>query len=233
MAIFCAKKIEPPVRVCLRLKQTREALGLSIEQVAEKTHIAAKYIIAIDNCDFHKLPQAKAYRIAYIRSYAQALGLDENVIIYQFTHDLGLEDVKNIHPHRHIKFFSFNSTYVIARNLLIAVFIILFASYLIWQVKGIMNPPKLEVYTPLEGYVTNGYQITVQGETEKECHLTINGQEIMANENGQFSTVIDLIKGLNTITIASTKKHGQTTTVTRNIVSRGLVDLQTTSTVGS
>lgn len=230
MAIFCAKKIKPPLRVCLRLKQTRESLNLSVEQIAATTHIATKYIAAIDDCNFQILPKAKAYRIAYIRTYAEALGLDKDAIIYSFTHDNGLDDVKTIHPHRYLKF-SLGSISIVMRNVVIAILVLLFAGYLIWQVRGIMTPPKLEIYTPQEGYVTNKFQITVQGETEKECHLTINGQEIMANENGQFSATIDLTKGLNTIVVASIKKHGKTSTITRNIVSRGIVEIPTTSTI--
>jgi len=220
MAIFCQKKLDPPVRVCMRLKKAREEASLSLEELAEKTHIAQKYLIAIENCEFDRLPKAKAYRIAYLREYAQATKLNPDTVIYQFTHEAGLEDVKTMHPRRSIKFFPFSSISYMMRNVVAAILILLFAGYLIWQIKGIIEPPKLLVYSPQEGFVTSNMRVLVQGETDKECKVSINGQGLTTNEQGAFSTTIDLTNGVNSVTIASTKKHGKTTTITRYVVAK-------------
>ncbi len=222
MSVFCQKKLDPPVRVCTRLKKTREDLGLSLAELETKTHIPQKYLEAIENCAFDQLPKANVYRIAYLREYARAVGLNPKTVIYQFTREDGLGDIKNTHPHRHIKFFPFMSFSFIARNITVVVLILLFVGYLVWQIKGIIEPPKLIVYTPLEGFITSNMRVLVQGETDKECKININGQAVMANEQGQFSTNIDLTNGVNSIIIASAKKHGKTTTITRHVVAKWL-----------
>jgi ribosomal 50S subunit-recycling heat shock protein len=58
----------------------------------------------------------------------------------------------------------------------------------------------------------------VQGETEPEAQITINGQETKNSEKGQFKEEISLAEGVNTITFVVKKKHGKTTTETRHVV---------------
>lgn len=57
-----------------QLKLEREALGISIAEVAEKTNIREVYIEAIENGDFHKLPGG-VYNKAYVRSVSEFLGI--------------------------------------------------------------------------------------------------------------------------------------------------------------
>ncbi|KKQ40177.1 MAG: hypothetical protein US58_C0023G0011 [Candidatus Magasanikbacteria bacterium GW2011_GWA2_37_8] len=156
--------------------------------------------------------------MAYVREYATALNLNPETTIYKFTQENGLNDIAQIHPHRSIKNFPFSSIALLLRNLLIAVLVLIFAIYLIWQIKGIVTPPKLTIYTPLEGSLSSRPIAIVQGITEKECHININGQDIMADEQGNFTTLINLSTGVNTITISATKKHGKTTTEIRHVI---------------
>ncbi len=125
------------------------------------------------------------------------------------------------HPHKIINFSPFRSIPFLIRNIILACLIILFAGYLIWQIKGIINPPLLEIYSPPEGFVTNNISILIQGITEPECRLTINGQDIRPNGAGHFEASVDLSIGVNTIAISAIKKHGKTTTETRHVVVRG------------
>ena len=76
MSIFCFKKLDPSLRLGERFKQHREAAGLPIEQLSEKTHIQIKYLEALECGAFPELPKARAYRLAYVREYAAQLGLD-------------------------------------------------------------------------------------------------------------------------------------------------------------
>lgn len=220
MINFFSKKIEAPARVCLRLKKTREEQNLSLEEMEKTTHIAKKYLEAIESCKFTDLPKARAYRIAYIREYAQALGLNPDSVLFQFTKDDGLSDIADKHPHTELKTAKISSFSLLARYAFIGILVVFFVGYMIWQIRGILNPPKLSVFTPLEGMIVSRLNVLVQGETERECQLNINGQNVMANEDGRFETPVDLTNGVNTITISAIKKHGKTTTVTRHVVAK-------------
>ena len=98
------------------------------------------------------------------------------------------------------------------------VFLIGFVGYLLWQVNGILQPPKLFVFSPNEGSVSNKLTAIVQGETEKEVHLTVNGKEARPNDKGRFEIILDLSNGVNTITISATRKHGKMATVIRHVI---------------
>ena len=40
----------------------------------------------------------------------------------------------------------------------------------------------------------------------------------MINEQGHFASTIDLSKGVNTITMTATKKHGKSTSLVRHVI---------------
>lgn len=221
MSIFCFKKLDSTKRLGTRLKEAREARGLTLTQVLQNTRIPLAYLEAIEAGKFSKLPKAIAFRRAYIKEYALAVGLTAESCAEQLISEAGLADVPTKHPHKHISFSPFASLSIALRNSLMIGAAALFAGYLLWQVKGVLQPPKLELFAPLEGEVINQLSMPLQGQTDPEVALSVNGDGIMVNEKGQFATTIDLAPGLNTLTIQALKKHGKTTTITRHVVARG------------
>lgn len=66
-----------------RLKNAREAKGLSIEQVADRLCFTPQRVRNIENSDFSNMP-AKAYARGYVQSYAKLLQLDLNEVMLMF-----------------------------------------------------------------------------------------------------------------------------------------------------
>ncbi len=218
MAVFCVKNLESQIRVGERLKKAREEKELSLDDIYKKTRIPNKYLEAIEFGNFKELPQAKAHRLAYIREYAEALDLNSASFLYQFSQEADLTNYIPALPRRALKLWASNSLSNIFKNLAVAILLIGFLSYLTWQVNGILQPPKLTVFTPADGYISSKLMALVQGETEKEVRLTVNGKDIMPNNNGRFEIPVDLSNGVNTITISAIKKHGKVTTITRHVI---------------
>ena len=218
MAIFCLKKIGKPLRVGEILKQKRKELKLSIEEIGNFTHIPKKYIVALEKNKYKVLPSAKSHCLAYVRKYADHLKLNCDEVVKQFIKESDLENYKTIHPHCKLKIRPINPIVIWTRRLSICITLFIFVGYLIWQINGILKPPNLEVFSPAEGYISTNIKALVQGESEKEVILQINGKDTNINDKGRFETFINLSKGVNTITISATKKHGKTTTITRHII---------------
>lgn len=65
------------------LKQAREALNISPEQLANKIKIDLKFLEAMEKGDFTFLPEI--YVRAFLKEYARTVGLDENKILKKFT----------------------------------------------------------------------------------------------------------------------------------------------------
>ncbi len=208
------------MRLGEKFKKASEEKNLDKKTLLRLTHIPEKYLMAIEEGTYNILPKAKSHRLAYIRSLAKALEIPSDECIVQFEKEAGLDNADLAHPLRSIQLFPFASISIFLRNLLVVALVLLFYGYLVWQVRGVLQPPYLEVFTPTEGNLVSSPRTTIQGETEKESRLTVNGQDIMVNEQGKFSTDIDLSGGVNTIQISATKKHGKTTTIIRHVVVR-------------
>lgn len=65
------------------LRDARLALGLSVEDIAASLRIRRGYLVALEEGRLRDLP-APAYALGFVRSYARALGLDEDEMVRRF-----------------------------------------------------------------------------------------------------------------------------------------------------
>lgn len=66
-----------------QLRSAREARGLSLDQVADETNIAKRYLSAMEEEDFSVFP-GDPYIIGFLRNYAEYLGLDATGLLQAF-----------------------------------------------------------------------------------------------------------------------------------------------------
>ncbi len=64
-------------------KQKRAELGITLQQAAEDLHLRQKYLTALEEGEFEKLP-AEVYTIGFIRNYARYLGLDDETLVVSY-----------------------------------------------------------------------------------------------------------------------------------------------------
>jgi transcriptional regulator with XRE-family HTH domain len=69
-----------------RLARAREAMGLSIADVAMQTRIRDRHLLALETGDFAALP-GRTYIVGFARSYARVVGLNEGEIAAAMTSD--------------------------------------------------------------------------------------------------------------------------------------------------
>lgn len=67
------------------LKQARLEKGITLEQLQDTTKIRKRYLEAIEEEDFKVLP-GTFYARAFIKSYAEAVGLDSDELIQYYNH---------------------------------------------------------------------------------------------------------------------------------------------------
>jgi cytoskeleton protein RodZ len=73
-----------PHETVLDLKATREARGLSLNDIFLATRISMLNLIAVENYDFDRLPPP-VYSRNFIRKYAAAVGIDEKPIMARYA----------------------------------------------------------------------------------------------------------------------------------------------------
>jgi cytoskeletal protein RodZ len=81
-----------------KLRGERERLGIGIDQIEAETHIRAKFLLALEEERFDVLP-GPAYVRAFVRDYAEQLGLDHQELMADLnTHPGLIEDVVLLAP---------------------------------------------------------------------------------------------------------------------------------------
>ena len=84
------------------------------------------------------------------------------------------------------------------------------------------NPPEVVIYSPDDNFKTNENTVTVSGTIlDKESGIdkvTINGIEVSLSSYGSFNTPLNLLEGVNKITIIAIDKVGNQTTKTLSVI---------------
>ncbi|KQS53793.1 hypothetical protein ASG17_14695 [Brevundimonas sp. Leaf363] len=68
------------------LRAARAVSGRSLAELAAETRVHSRYLTALEQNDFSALP-TRVFSIGYVRSYAAALGLDEQLAVERFKRD--------------------------------------------------------------------------------------------------------------------------------------------------
>ena len=81
------------------LRQERERQGMSRADLSDRTKISERHLIAIDEGDFSAMP-SRTYIIGFVRSYANALGLDSSAMVQRLRDEMGMAE--KVRPERHL-----------------------------------------------------------------------------------------------------------------------------------
>ena len=213
-------QLTPTKRVCFRLKEAREAKGISQSDMAQKIRMSREHIQALESCAFETLPFTTLYQKNFIRSYLKALGIAPQDFVNQFVCEEVVSKKQAIPANVQQKMHShsFHNMPRLVKTACIALICVGCVGYLVMQVKHIVDPPDLAIYTPENGTVTKEGTAIVRGKTDPGVEIQINGTSVMHKEDGFFETNIPLSDGVNTIIFSAKKKHGKTTEEIRHIV---------------
>lgn len=81
--------LDPSWRAGRKLEEARKQLGLSLEEVSDRIRVRKEFLEGLEAMNAKVLP-GKAYALAYLKSYAQVLGLDDKAILEQFQEECAL-----------------------------------------------------------------------------------------------------------------------------------------------
>jgi transcriptional regulator with XRE-family HTH domain len=84
-----APSLDPAWRAGRKLSEARRQLGLSLDEVADRIRVRREFLEALEEMNIKLLP-GKAYALAFLRSYARELGIDEKAIVDQFQDECAL-----------------------------------------------------------------------------------------------------------------------------------------------
>lgn len=205
------------------LAQRRAALGVSLVVVGQQTNINPDYLQALESGDHASLP-GTVYALAFLKAYAQRLNLDPEAAAHRYKSELVIaqhargESVEPWRPVARAAWWRFLVPARLIRTAVLAVVLMSALTYLGFKVEAIVQPPLLTVTSPADELLTDHPLLTVAGQVEPGSSIFINGQEVLADARGKFSTPLDLQIGVNLIKISARKNHSKETVVLRRVV---------------
>ncbi|MBU1966791.1 helix-turn-helix domain-containing protein [Patescibacteria group bacterium] len=201
------------------LQEERQRHRLSIEKLAEKTHIKIKYLRALENNQFGQLPAATFVK-AYLKTYASVFGFDHQPLIAILRRDFK-ESVKGkLVPREFIKPVLKNrqlwnpASFVVVG---LAMVFLTLIGYVGFQWYQLVQPPELIITTPVEDSLVAS-RVNVMGHTEADVIVTVNSAPVTLQPDGSFQTEVYLPReGVNTISIEAQDRRGKNTLVQRTV----------------
>lgn len=87
-------ELDPAWRAGRKLTEARRQRGWTLDEVADRIRVRREFLEALEEMNVKLLP-GKAYALAFLRSYARELGIEEKAIVDQFQDECALsrEDV--------------------------------------------------------------------------------------------------------------------------------------------
>lgn len=201
------------------LKSERERKNWSIEEISKFLKIHPKYLKALEEGRYEIFADSVHIK-GFLKNYVGFLGLNESEVLAFFRREYNEEFKKG-----DLKF-SKNSllspkivfTPGILVSISIALLVVIFFFYLLYQYRSFASAPELRILNPPEDIVISENVINVYGSTDRDSQVLINGQRVDISEEGKFATTISLPEGVNNLNFLSTNKLGRQSRVTRTIV---------------
>lgn len=199
------------------LKENRIKKEVNLNDVARETKIRKPYLLALEENNYQSLPSVATIK-GFIRNYAQFLGLEPERVVTVFKRDYRrVQEQKAIFPSSADLNKQFKWSPKKTLILVVALFILAFLTYLVYQYHGLLGKPRLEVTSPEDNQQITEEQIIVEGKTNPDNSVAINGSLTQLNEQGKFSYRLRLVSGENKIVIEATNRLGRKARQTRTV----------------
>src|SRR3989344_3775753 len=135
------------------LRERREALNLSLDELADTLRIPPKYLRRIERGEWKALP-SEVYRKGFLKKYSAALGMDSEEVLELYREDqehvvASLVSVKTARPTwSALKETLYSLSPRLWRRALIAVVFAAILGYIGYQLSVALVPPALEITEP-------------------------------------------------------------------------------------
>ena len=201
------------------LMETRESLKFTKGQIYRLTQIPIIYIEALERSDYVNLP-ADVYVKGFLKSLGAVYKVDAEILLDQYSQEKGLErSISGVSEKQQGRVISrLTITPKTITISLVTLIIFLSVGYLFWQVRSVSRLPFLEVVAPASDISTESRSILLRGSTEVGARVFVNEQEVLVEEAGEFSEVINLVFGTNNILIRSENKFENFSEISRVVL---------------
>ncbi len=199
--------------------ETMGARGFKAETLSEMSDIPIRYINALLEEDFSKLPAAP-YIKGYLTKIAEILNLNPELLLEIYKRENLTQTIKSSGAHDKLPSNRFavkspNKTIIVT---VIILFVLI--GFFIFSFDDFFGTPGIEITSPvMDNFTTNLPSIKLIGKVDNlRDKLTINGEEILIGDNGFFEHNFSLQAGLNTIEFEVSRFLGKEIKIIRQVI---------------
>lgn len=196
------------------LSSARKRKKISLDRASGDLVIKKEHLLALEGENWNALPEPALIK-GYVKSYAQYLGLDQNYTLALYRRDFDEKKYPKFQPRLREKRFFITPNKI--TNSIFAILVIFFLVYIGVQYSRIFSSPKLEITNPKDSETTSVPVIQIEGNTEQDATVAINGQFVAVTSTGTFSHQYVLTEGRNNIEVVASFRLSPKSKVTREI----------------
>lgn len=197
------------------LREHIELKGLSPKKIADMTGIPDRYIDMLLEGDTSKLPPSP-YVHGYITKLSGILNFDKETMwrLYQKESSLTKSGREDRLPNNRFAVRRISRGSVLFG--FVAIACILFGGY---NAYGIIATPELVITVPAsDGSTVAQETILLQGKTDPDHVVTVNGSEVYVGRDGLFQKELQLQEGINIVEFVVRKFLGKEARIVRHII---------------
>lgn len=205
--------------VGLMLKEGRIAKGMTPIDIEKAIKIREKYILTIEDDNFRALP-SPSYAKGFVRNYAEFLGLPIDATMAFFRRQMTEVSKSSLLPTGVAEPLNaplFHLTPGRFMGILVSLLLVIFMFYLGNQYFRIGKVPPLVVSSPRVNEIVKDSRVIVEGKTDSDATVTINGVSTIVRDDGRFYDRVAVELGVNKIIIVSVSRFGKSTTIEREV----------------
>ena len=188
--------------------------GVTIEKLTLTTNIPHRFVAAILDGEFKRLP-APPYVRGYLSKIAVALNVDPIPLLkaYKESAEIANSRREDRLPVNRFAIQNVNKNWVV-----IFLVVIVVVGLISFRMKDILGTPRLQVNLPETTLVTQEQVIKVSGQVSSGDKLTLNQEIVYTDEAGGFQKEINLTTGLNTLEFSVKRFLGRETKAIRQVL---------------
>jgi cytoskeletal protein RodZ len=218
--VFTSSKINGQEEtVADKLRWARQEKKVTIIEASRRISIKPEYLQALEDGNYSLLPKG-LYVKTFLKEYASYLGLSKDRIIKKFDEELGTKNTKtlDVFSKKKIEKHELLIFPKIIKNIIIICVILVFFSYLGYYLLKTFSLPAVEIFQPADNLVTSESSVNVMGRADTKTQISINNIQVLKDVSGNFSELINLNKGLNTITISAQNKYSREKIIQKQVL---------------
>lgn len=189
------------------LKEKRVSKELSLGDVTAKTKIKIEYLEAIENSNFASLPSS-TFAKGFLRNYATFLHLNPDTIVAMFRRDFTQNEKGEIIPRGLVSPLGTKPKFFTVGLILTSIATLAFLGFLGFQLLSWWSLPNIKLVQPQNGD-TYGEKVTFKGTTERDATVKVNDQQVIVDQNGQFTLDLVFPSGTHSIIVEAENRRGK------------------------